>query len=333
MARPVSLKNQTVAQYIDKYPSMTKHSLAKVILEKEPLVFSDLEEVRWFIRYLTNSAGEHARSVSAGSMGSKKMNFVGRSVAKKARTVSLPQKNDNILWISDLHFPNHDEDAINLALNYGLDKKVNTIIIGGDLLDNEPFSAWDKKPSVNQVRRWFEMVQDFLLGLRLQFQDVDIYFLLGNHDLWYEKFLVKKAPILFDDPYYSLEKRLKLDQLDIIVLDEKTKLKIDGLLALHGHTLMRQKLPPVNAARGVFLRSKHSIIIGHVHSSSKHVETTLAGKMISCFSVGCLCTLSPDYDPHNTKHNQGFAHITRKSGFYHVDNLEIQDGVIYQKLI
>jgi predicted phosphodiesterase len=333
MGRPITIKSELVAKYIKKFHTMSKSSLADLIMEKEPLIFDNKESVRALIRYHCGASGINSRTYKSGVSNTSKVQFIGQSQAKRSRDYSLPQKNDNILWLSDIHIPNHDEEAVNIALNYGLKKKVNTIIIGGDLLDNEPFSSWEKKPHVNQVKRWFDMAYDFLLTLRLRFPDADIFFLMGNHDLWYEKWLIRKAPILFDDHYYKLEHRLRFDELGIICLDEKTKLKIDDLYALHGHTLMRQKLPPVNAARGLFMRAKHSAIIGHVHSTSKHVESTIKGKMIACFSVGCLCTLSPDYDPHNTKHNQGFAHITRKSPYYHVDNLEIQDGVIYQKLI
>lgn len=329
MSNRVTIKGELVLKYINKFgQNMSKKGLSELIFEKEPLQFSDSEEVRGFIRYYTGQTGDGHRKNKRVSM-----NYICPSKAKKFPDFILPQKNDNILWLSDIHIPNHDQKAVNVAIEYGLKRKVNTIILGGDILDNEPFSNWEKKPDVNQVKKWFLMTEDFLLMIRMKFPDSTIIWLEGNHDQWYEKWLIKKAPILFEDNYYKLEERLKLNRLGITYLNQYTKMRIDDLYALHGHTLMRQKLPPVNAARGLFLKTKQSCIIGHVHSSSKHVESTLKGKMISCFSVGALCTLSPEYDPHNTKHNQGFAHITRKKGYYHVDNLEIQNGIIYSKLI
>lgn len=318
-------------KYILEFPQMSKRALADYIFSKEPLLFSDSEDVRYFIRYHTGAAGDVKRKQKGENV--LQMNYIPPSRAAKYSDYNLPATNDNIIWLSDIHIPNHDQKAVNVAIGYGLEKNVNTIILGGDILDNEPFSAWEKKPSASSVREWFDMTYEFLLMLRLKFPDADIIWLEGNHDNWYERWLIKKAPILFDDHYYKMEQRLKLDSLSITYINQFTKMRIDDLYALHGHTLMRQKLPPVNAARGLFMRTKQSAIIGHVHSTSNHVETTLKGKMIACYSVGCLCTLSPEYDPHNTKHNQGFAHITRKNGYYHVDNLMIIDGKIISKLL
>lgn len=329
---PITHKCEIVTKYITKFPNMSKSSLADLILEKEPLLFDNKEPIRSMIRYLTGAHGNAHRKVK-GHSNTVEMNFIPPSRNKKYPDFILPQKNDNILWLSDIHIPNHDQKAVNLAIQYGVDKKINTIILGGDVLDNEPFSAWEKKPSVNQVRQWFDMAYDFLLTLRMTFKDADIYWLEGNHDQWYERWLIKKAPILFDDHYYKLEQRLRLEELGIVYLNQFIKMRIDDLFALHGHTVMRQKLPPVNAARGLFMKAKHSAIIGHVHSSSSHIESTLKGRTIACYSVGCLANLHPEYDPHNTKHNHGFAHITRSKGYYHVDNMMIIDGKLISRLI
>ena len=97
----------------------------------------------------------------------------------------------------------------------------------------------------------------------------------------------------------------------------------------HGHLNIKGIFAPVNPARGVFLKAKTSLLIGHCHQVSEHTETTLKGKLISCWSTGCLCTLYQPYDPHNTKHSHGFAHVTvQKNGDYSVYNKRIFNGVI-----
>ena len=89
-------------------------------------------------------------------------------------------------------------------------------------------------------------------------------------------------------------------------------------------------MAPVNAARGVFMRAKSSMLIGHVHSTSNHSETNIKEEPISCWSTGCLCTLAPDYDPHNTKHNVGFAQIlVEKDGNFEVLNKRIINNKIH----
>jgi hypothetical protein len=140
---------------------------------------------------------------------------------------------------------------------------------------------------------------------------------------------MKKAPILFSDEYYHLPQRMKLDELGVKFFAEHVVLMAGKLQMHHGHTMIRGVFAPVNAARGLFLRVKSNAIIGHVHTTSHHVEKTLKGETIGTWSVGCLCTLAPDYDPHGTKHNLGFAHIlVEKNGNFKVNNIAIHEGRI-----
>jgi len=72
------------------------------------------------------------------------------------------------------------------------------------------------------------------------------------------------------------------------------------------------------------------MLIGHVHTTSEHSESNIKEENIACWSSGCLCTLSPDYDPHGTKHNLGFAHImVEKDGNFEVRNKRIINNKIY----
>jgi hypothetical protein len=48
----------------------------------------------------------------------------------------LPVVNDNILHLQDLHIPYHCSKTISLALEYAQNKKVNTLVIGFDFIDN-----------------------------------------------------------------------------------------------------------------------------------------------------------------------------------------------------
>lgn len=327
----VTAKGMIVKEVLERFPDHPSKALAEKILIDNPLLFDSVEDARLFVRYYRGACGaKHRKSLATKQFINDGKKFLSpESKAPKRKPFILPAGCDNILWMSDIHFPNHDATALELAVNYGIAQSVNCIVIGGDLLDNEPFSHWEKKPSSNKVREWFDMAYEFLLHLRLTFPEAKIYWLCGNHEYWYEKWLIKHAPIVFDDPYYKLESRMKLNDLDIAYIDQYTKVKAGKLFLLHGHTLIKGVFSPVNAARGLFLRAKASTLIGHVHSSSKHSETNLKEELIGCWSVGALCTLSPDYDPHNTKHNQGFAVITTQpNGDFHVDNKEIYNNRI-----
>jgi predicted phosphodiesterase len=316
-------KTNIVRDYVERFPELSKRAIAVKIHSDNPLIFKDPEDVRSFVRYITGSFGKDKRDLAT-----HKGFCIPKSQAKKTAPYNLPQQYNNILWLSDIHAPNHHHEALELAIEYGKTNKINCIVLGGDVIDNFPFTRFDKKPDRGEAKKMFEITQQILMHIRLSFPEAKIIWLEGNHDRWYEKWLAKNAPMVWDDNYYSLQSRLKLDELEIEYLTEKQVLKIDGLHCLHGHTLIKGVFSPVNPARGIFLRAKASTIIGHCHQSSKHTESNLKGNIISCFSTGCLCELNPDYDPHNTKHNLGFAHITRANGNFHVRNLEIYNNQI-----
>ena len=63
---------------------------------------------------------------------------------------------------------------------------------------------------------------------------------------------------------------------------------------------------PVNPARGLFLKGYECAIESHYHRTSEHTEPTLLDKVITTWSLGCLCDLHPDYAPLN-KWNHGFG--------------------------
>lgn len=322
-------KTELAAQYVKKFPSISKSSIAAKLFNDHPAIYKDQEDARSFVRNATNSFGALHRKYNPRDITHTP--DLPPSLKKDRVFVDLPISSNNILWMSDIHLPNHDIDAINLATKFGKDKKINCIVLGGDILDNTPFTNHDAPPpSADDVREWFEYAEIFFSHLRTLFPKAHIVWLEGNHDNWYVRYLMKKAPVLFNDEYYRLPQRLNLKKYNIEFYEQEIILRAGKLHMAHGHTIVRGVFAPVNAARGVFMRAKSSMMVGHVHTTSNHSETTIKEEPISCWSVGCLCSLSFAYDCHNTKHNLGFAHImVEKDGSFAVDNKRIINNKIH----
>jgi predicted phosphodiesterase len=323
----MKIKDQLALEYISKFPSISKSSIAAKLYNDHSHVFTNVEDARTKIRRLTGAGGQES---------SKKINITHTPDLPPSRMsnrefVDLPVSSNNILWLSDIHIPNQDNGALALAIEYGVKNKINCIVLGGDLLDNTPFTNHDAPPpSADDVVEWFEYCQIFLSHLRTKFPKAHIVWIEGNHDNWYVRYLMKKAPMLFNDDYFRLPQRLDLKKYNVDFYEQQIVVRAGKLHMLHGHTIVRGFMAPVNAARGVFIRAKSSMIIGHVHATSNHSETNIKEEPISCWSTGCLCTLAPDYDPHNTKHNLGFAHIlVEPSGDFEVINKRIINNKIH----
>lgn len=329
MAR-TSTNYQIVLDYIKKFPNTPNAALARKIYKEHPLIYKNVESVRSAIR------------MAIGSNGKKHLTLKKIDVAKKVcNPYNLPEsyandftpyeiKQSRTLIISDLHFPYQNNKAIELALDYGKSKKVDCILINGDLIDFANISRHEKDFRARSVSEEFDATRAFLKSLRLNFPKSKIVWKYGNHCERWEKWLYVKAPEIFDVSDFQLEVLLKLGELKIDVVKDKRPVKLGKLTALHGHELAGGGAGGVNPARATFLKTLDSVIVGHYHKTSNHTETTMSGDVISVNSVGCLCDLNPLYMPIN-KHNLGFAYceVNIKTGHYHLENLKIIKGKIY----
>lgn len=330
MARPAS---EYIKKLIARFPDTPNLTLAKKAYKDSPSLFKDVENARALIRIYKGSIGSHARKTV-------KDNTLFQETKKSTNPFNLPESyadsfepykisQERTLIISDLHFPYQHNKAIEQALLFGLQKKVTCILINGDLIDFATISRHEKDFRARSVYEEFEAVRQFLFELRKAFPKAKIVFKEGNHDERWEKWLYVKAPEIFDDPEYTLETRLKLGELGIDIVKYKRPIKIGKLTVLHGHELAGGS-GGVNPARATFLKTLDSVIVGHYHKTSSHVETSLNGSVISVESIGCLCGLNPGYMPVN-RWNLGFAFVTLniKTGEYYLQNLRIINGKVY----
>jgi len=324
------MKKQDLAiKALTEFPKMSKSSIVRYLLETYPTIFHDYENTRTIVRKVTGSKGkgELKYKVVDHNPDIETQYQLPKSKGEKRKFIELPQECNNILIISDIHFPNHDVIALGKALEYGKANNVNCIVINGDLLDNEPFTNHDAPPpNSSDVRDWFQMTEDFLDMLISEFK-CPIYYIEGNHDAWYMRYLMKKAPVLFNDQYYTLSARLKLREKGIVWIPQTSVLMIGKLPVTHGHMIVKGFFSPVNPAKGVYNKIKGSMLIGHCHTTSEHSESNLQGDLNTTYSIGCLCTLAPDYDPFNCKHNLGFARVVvQENGNYRVENKRIDQN-------
>lgn len=307
--------------------------LARIMYSDNNLIFKDVEDCRHALRYIEGKLGARFKhkfkNTEFHMTESRPKNpyNLPESYEEERKPYILPVCCNNILLISDLHIPYHNISAVTIALDYGKAQKVNTIFINGDLIDNHQISKFESDPKKRSVKQEFDATREFLVQLRKAFPKALIYWLKGNHCIRWEKFLYSKVREIWNDDYFFLEERLQLNSVKVKILDDKVLVKAGKLSITHGHHIFKGAFTPVNPSRGAFLRAKQSVIVGHLHRPSHHPETDLDGKIISCWSTGCLCELRADYSPlvGNTMH--GFAHIQiEKSGDYTVKNYSIING-------
>jgi predicted phosphodiesterase len=326
-----TIKQKIVREYIKKFPNTSNYALARKILKEQPLEFDNVENIRTIIRYVTGSNGTD-----------KNKEVKDKSLFRPARASNdylLPQsyandftpyeiKQSRILIISDLHFPYQNNEAITLALDYGKEKKVDCIILNGDVMDQANISRHERDWRARSIAEEFEAVRVFLKSLRLHFPKTKIVWKLGNHEERWEKFLYNKAPEIFDVNDFQLEVLLKLGELKIEIVKDKRPIILGKLTVLHGHELMG--MGGVNPARATFTKTMEDTLVGHYHRTSSHSEPTMNNRVITVHSTGCLCEMNPMFMPIN-KWNLGFAYVDLNilTGEYVLENKKIVKGKIY----
>ena len=318
-----------IKSYLTKFPKLPSMTLAKKIYAENNKTFTDVEAVRSCLRYYRGKKGEQSKKeLATREFLDQDIEFVmPESYAETFEPYEISQS--RTLIISDLHIPYQDNDSIQKAINYGKEKKVNCILINGDVLDFAGISRHEKDWRQRSVHEEFEATRVFLNSLREHFPKAKIVYKYGNHDERFEKYLFLKAPEIFDCTDFQLEVLLKLGELKIEVVKEKRPIRIGKLTVLHGHELFGGS-GGVNPARGTFLKTFDNVIIGHYHKTTSNTEITMSGNIISVHSVGCLCGKTPYYMPIN-RWNTGFGYceLDIKTGDYVFHNKQIINGKVF----
>ena len=128
---------------------------------------------------------------------------------------------------------------------------------------------------------------------------------------------------------FKLGNIIKIRGVEGVDVIEKQIVYMGRLPFTHGHEFLNKASNPVNAARGLFLKTLSSAATGHYHQSSYHSETDINGKLMSWWSMGCLAQLHPEYALLN-KWNHGFATIETEGLDFELENMKIYKGKVYR---
>lgn len=320
-------KTAIVKQIVADNPRVESRKLARLLYAKYPELFPNMEAARMAVR---------SRRGAAGPVKLRRVKVVGKTPAP-SEVLRLPDAIDvpstpfrvepgRTLILCDMHFPYHDKRSINAALNEVKGQRIDTILLGGDTADFFSISRYPTDPKERDLKNELETVSEFFGFLRYRFPKARIVWKLGNHEERWAHYLWQKAPEMYGCAFTDLATVTEASRRGIEIVDHRLAVKIGMLTFLHGHELEQGAASPVNPARGVFMRTLDTYAIGHRHRTSEHTEKTANDRFITCWSIGCLCNLSPMYARVN-KWNHGFAIVESKAdGSFRFHNKRIHDG-------
>ena len=327
-----SIKKQVIVPYLEQYPDLPTLTLARLIYLENPKVFTSIERVRTSLRYYRGAQGKNhlnklvdrrfLRDLQAPYNPFK----LPESDEKEFEPFIIPEVYKKLLVFGDAHIPYHNVDSLSYMIEYALKQKVDSILLNGDIIDFYGLSVFVKDPRNRHFTEELELVKQFLNKLKEIFS-VKIFYKQGNHEERLENYLRVKAPELIGTKEFTLNSLLELEEKDITLIKDKRTIKFEKLNILHGHELKGSIIPPVNAARGVFLKTKENTLVNHFHTDSKHSSSTLDKSYISCWAIGSMCELHPEYAPNN-EWSHGFAIVERQQNNFVVSTKQVINNTI-----
>jgi len=306
-------KSDIAREWRRKHPETPSLKLARLIMtSKDSVAFKSVEDARYRLRYIEGKTGlkrkQHIKDTPFVKDEPRPYNPYKIPASDESEyTPFVITGHKRLAVFSDIHVPYHSIEAITAAVKFCKKEKPDGLLLNGDSIDFYRLSRFSKDPR----KRNFAGELDTFKALIEVFErelNCKIYFKVGNHEERYENFLNEKAGELKGVEEFEFENIIKARARGIGFISDKRVIKINELHGIHGHEYVGGISAPVNPARGLFLRGKTSCFQGHNHQTSEHTEPTMAGKMITTWSIGCLSELHPAYMPLN-KWNHGFALI------------------------
>jgi predicted phosphodiesterase len=323
-----------IKEFLLENPEIGSRTAASALMALHPSIFIKYTNVYHKIRYYRGEMkGKSCPDPVAVRSDEQKLEAMGwnsklpSSDYEELETFHIPKGCRRLLIMSDIHLPYHDEEALSAAIAYGIKHKADAVLLNGDTIDMYMASRFIKDPRLRDLAGELEMTRQLLETLNEAIPG-PIYFKLGNHEDRWENYLKVTAPELLGITDFKLENILRFGQYGAHLIKSRQKIMFGDLSIMHGHEFGNSVFSPVNPARGLFMKAKATCVIGHHHQTSEHSEKDMHGNVITTFSTGCLCGLSPEYLPYN-KWNLGWMFVERdEEGEVQVRNLRYVDGKV-----
>lgn len=242
---------------------------------------------------------------------------------RNASPYDLPRIGEYLI-LCDVHEPYHDEITLQHAIREAKERNVVGVIINGDFIDSHELSVHDKDASAPKYNEEIKTGIKILQWIRHELPNVEIVYKLGNHEERLDRYILNRAPALFDLDFATVESLLRFKDYDIKVVRDKRAIMLGKLHLLHGHEYRGGG--GVNPARWIYLKARSVAMVGHFHRTSEHHARNIANKHEAAWSVGCACSLTPYYLPFNDW-NHGYAFVSfTKTGEFDVVNRRVLNG-------
>jgi predicted phosphodiesterase len=317
-------------EYMEKYIALgikhnrgySKKYIGKVLCNEHPDLFRDEEEGRLYVRYATNAGGKKNLSKKSIDL-ERRFALIGEPYMElpNPEPFVIPKQYKNPLIIADLHSKFYDRKALELAINYGIDRSCDSVIINGDFMDFYGYSKFDKGlltiEGFNDEREWgvdiLQLLQDCFGKVFLK---------KGNHDIRremaHQRLAIREKEV---KDLVNYDNYLFFDGSTVNIIQAYQHIILGKLNIIHGHEF--QGGNGIHVAYNRLNKTMDNVLSAHSHVSKSDSRPDINGNIFGSWVIGCLCSLHPAYNPKNWW-NHGFARVeVDKVGEFEVHNRRI----------
>lgn len=229
-----------------------------------------------------------------------------------------PKKLIKIAIAGDNHYPFNNPKAEKEFFEFLKEEKPDYYVHVGDLLDFHEISQFRRVPKVPySFKEEIEMGKEFFERIRSLLPKVTIFYVEGNHEFRWRKYLIDYAFIFYDFVSLKLTELLNLKKLRVNYIPLKPQankfshnfVQMDDFYIGHFDKSLQNAGYSARWLRDAF---SANIITGHTHKLGLSYKTYLTEIKIGA-EVGCLCSLDPAYLS-NPDWQNGWGLLVKENG-------------------
>jgi len=341
-----TIKATLAAALIRRFPGAPTAALARMLCAEYPLEFPKVEGARWHLRYARGACGDAHRQWRSGPRASAPPIIRSRADIEAAichrlglpvpepadfTPISLPPEVKRWLILADIQVPFHDPPALDAVLTWAKkdarkNGRFDGLLLNGDIQDCYQLSSFIRDPKYRDFDAETTDCMRLISVFRRELKPKRIIWKAGNHENRLNNYLCSHAPELKNVANLTFPGLLELEKHGITWIDWGRPIRHHNLFILHGDEYPQAPVSPVNPARGVLLKTFGCVLVAHSHRTSEHSEQTIDGTTLTCWSMGCLCSLTPVYRPIQ-RWNHGFT-VLNTRGDWSLSNHRIIKGAV-----
>jgi len=205
-----------------------------------------------------------------------------------------------IVIAGDSHYPFNNPKAEKELFNFLRDEKPNFFIHIGDLIDFHEISYFRRVPNVPySLKEELEMAKWFFSMVRSILPKSQIYYIEGNHEFRWRKYLIEYATVFYEFFSFKLPDLMQLKERKVIYIPLKSQankfshnfIRINDVYIGHFDKTLQNAGYTARWLRDTFASN---IITGHTHRLALTYKTYFKDIKFGA-EAGCLCDTEPSF--------------------------------------